>query len=353
MKKLTHNHLSSSQTILARMSGFSLIEMMISVTIGLFIVSGLIGLLISTSGSTKTNDRTAELQGNGRYALDHLKGVLREAGYRGYTPQAPESVGWINPAVTQECLPTGGAGGFFVKNIRQAVWGKDDANPFTANCIPSASYLRGDVLVTRSAASTPTLAASAVANTIYLRSNYVGANLYQSTLPADVNGTNNFELKEYVYYISPFTNSIATTGLATESPQVPALYRASLEPSTAICHLYNSSWAAPCMRPELVVTGIEHFQVQFGMSNSDGTTQFFDAGSVNASGDNDVVATASTPWDKISSVRIWLLARNSKAEIGFTDTGTYTMGNIVYGPMSDNFRRQVFTSVVQLRNFRN
>jgi type IV pilus assembly protein PilW len=320
----------------AKMSGFSMVEMMISITIGLMIVAALVGVLTSSSGSTKTNDRTAELQSNGRYALDHLKRQLRHAGYRGYTPKAPESGGWTTPTITGEC----GTAGSFVKNIRQAVWGANDSNPFTTNCIPSASRLQGDVLVVRRTDDSPTLAANAVAgtplaNTIFLRSSYAVASVLQgSALPGTVaTGTENFALQEYVYYISPFTIS------ATENPLVPALYRVALQPDGT-------------MTPELVVSGIEQMQVEYGMANADGkgNTQYYTASNI---GTADHSATGATSWDKISSVRIWLLARNAKAETGYSNTETYNLSNLVYGPVNDNFRRQIFTTVVQLRNFRN
>jgi type IV pilus assembly protein PilW len=324
------------------MTGFSLIEMMISITIGLFIIAGLIGLLISSSGSSKTNDRTAELQENGRYALDHLGAKLREAGYRGYTAQAPESGSWSALGITTGC----GTPELFVKNIRQAVWGSNDSNPFAANCIPTASYSTGsDILVTRSAASTPELQASTAThpNTVYLQSSYSSAKLFLgSAIPADANGTINFALQEYVYYISPFTNS------ATENPKVPALYRVALQPDAV----------GVGMTPELVVTGIEQLQVQYGMSYVDGTTKFFNADGVSV---GDHSATGQTNWDKISSVRIWLLARSTKADIDFNvnnqntnyDIGDHSAANGNPYVTNDHFRRLVFTSVIQLRNFRN
>jgi len=310
-----------------------MVEMMISITIGLLIIAALLGVLSSTSGSTKTNDRTAELQSNGRYALDHLKRELRQAGYRGYTAEAPQSGGWTTPNIPGEC----GTAGSFVKNIRQAVWGKNDSNPFSANCIPATSYLQGDVLVIRSAATTPTLQANEAANSLYLRSSYATANVLQgSSLPADATATGNFALVEHVYYISPYTNSNATTGVATENPQVPALYRVSLQ-------------ANGSMTSELVVTGIEQIQVEYGMTNSNGTVQYFNASGIGSQTDHS--ATGPTSWDNISSVRIWILARNSKAEAGYSNTSSYVMGDQTY-TANDSFRRQVFTSVVQLRNYR-
>jgi type IV pilus assembly protein PilW len=314
------------------MAGFSIVEMMLSITIGLVIVAALIGVLTSNSRSSKTNDRTAELQSNGRYALDHLKRELRHAGYRGYTPKAPESAGWTTPTITNEC----GTAGSFVKNIRQGVWGRNDNNgdstdnPFAGNCISGATaaktFRRGDVLVIRRASGTPTLAADAVASTIYLRSSYSGVGVLQgSALPAAVAGTENFALQVYVYYIGSDDNDAT----------VPALRRVALSDTA--------------MADEMVVSGIEQMQFEYGVTNTDGTTQYFTANNISGSHS----ATGSTDWDKVSSVRIWLLARNSKAESGYSNTNTYSLSNRIYGPVNDNFRRQVFTTVVQLRNFRN
>jgi len=314
-------------------AGFTLIEMMISITIGLLVVAALTGVLVSNSQSSKTNERTSELQSNGRYALDQLKRELRHAGYHGYTPVAPESAGWTTPTITNEC----GVAGSFAKNFRQRVWGSNDSNgdstdnPFTGNCISGASspktYRQGDMLVIRRAAGAPTLTADADANTIYLRSSYSSINMLQgSALPAAViTGTENFALQVYVYYIGSSDNNSA----------IPALRRIALDGNAMV--------------DEMMVSGIEQMQFEYGITNTDGTTQYFTANNISGSHS----ATGATDWDKVSSVRIWLLARNTLAENGYSNTNTYTLSNRLYGPVNDSFRRQVFTSVVQLRNFRN
>jgi type IV pilus assembly protein PilW len=310
------------------MAGFSLVEMMISITIGLMIVAALVGVLSSNSRGSKSNDRTAELQSNGRFALSHLQNELRLAGYRGYTPLAPESGGWTTPAITNEC----GTAGSFVKNIRQSVWGGNDSNPFPANCIPIANYntpISSDVLVIRHAAETPVLAASTVANTTYLRSSYNNALVMSgAALPAQVTtGTENFELKEYVYFIGQGD----CAGGGTTS--IPALCRIALQGNA--------------MNPELVVSGIEQLQVQYSIATGS-NIQYFDANGISGSHS----ATGATDWDKVTSIRIWLLARNSNSENGYSNTTSYVMGDQTY-TVNDSFRRQLFTSVVQLRNFRN
>jgi hypothetical protein len=51
----------------------------------------------------------------------------------------------------------------------------------------------------------------------------------------------------------------------------------------------------------------------------------------------------------VNSVRIWLLARNARAETGYSNTNSYVMGDVTY-TVNDSFRRQLFSAVVQLRN---
>ncbi|MDD4911721.1 MAG: PilW family protein [Sideroxydans sp.] len=305
-------------------AGFSLIEMMISITIGLMIIAALVGVLTSNSRSAKTNDRTSELQSNGRFALDHLKRELRHAGYRGYTwaePTIPTTTLTVTGGGLNEC---GGSG--FIQNIRQGIWGANDSNPFTGNCLSTTNqWLRGDVLVLRRLASTPTLAASAVANGVYFRSTYAVGEPYKYSTAASAPGITaapvaDFLVQEYVYYIG-------SDGTA------PALRRIALQANGTLVD-------------ELVVSGIEHMEVQYGRYDTAQNTQYFNANQITGTSTD----SAQTQWDDVNSVRVWLLSRNSTREQGFTNTNTYPMGDITYDPVDDNFRRQLFTAVIQLRN---
>ncbi len=314
-------------------AGFTLIEMMISITIGLGILAGLVGVLATNANNSRTNDRTSELLTNGRYALNSMKQELRQAGFRGYTwaePTliAPSTLG----ALSNECLGTGAAAGSFIANIRQSVWGANNSNPFSGSCIPSASYAAGnDVLVLRRLAAVPST--TLTANTVYFRSSYATGQIFRGTTAPTFPGSQtplaNFALQAYVYYISPFTVS------ASESPLLPALYRVALQSDGS-------------MSRELVASGIEHLQVQYGKVTTTPavTTQFFDtiAGASSDSG--------ATDWDNVNAVRIWLLARNETAEPGYSNSNVYVMGDQTYdlSAAPDGFRRQLFSTVVQLRN---
>lgn len=319
------------------MTGFSLIEMMISITVGLMIVAALVGVVVSNSKSSKSNDKTSELQSNGRYALDFLRRELRHAGYRGYTWAEPNPA-TITTAITNECSD-GGTANAFVRNIRQGVWGANDTNPFGTNdCITNApsTYVRGDILAIRRLGNTPIPTASLTAGTLYFRSSYSAGQMFQGTTVPSIAGTliDNFAVQEAVYYIGEDDNDNT----------IPALRRITLQ--------------GGAMVDEIVVSGIEHLQLQYGSSSTDLNTQYFNANNIaGISSPTDDPGNPGQPprtdWEDVNAVRIWLLARNSKPEVGYINTTNYVMGDVTYTPPvgTESFRRQLFTAVVQLRNW--
>ena len=127
-----------------------------------------------------------------------------------------------------------------------------------------------------------------------------------------------FLLQTDIYYVSPYTTS------STESPQVPALYRLSLG-------------SGPAMTKQLIASGIENMQVQYGVL-ANGAVTFHDAAAV----------TAAAEWANVVAARIWLLARSTDAESGYSNTSTYAIGDQTI-TAADGYPRQVFPLVVQLR----
>jgi type IV pilus assembly protein PilW len=212
-----------------------------------------------------------------------------------------------------------------VQNIRQGIWGANDGNPYFANCLPAAQYLRGDVLVIRRADSAPTAALSA--NILYLRSTYSAGEVFQGAVAPTITGVPlaDFALKEYVYYIGSDDGNAA----------LPALRRVSLQDNAMV--------------DEMVVSGVEHMQVQYGRLDTASNTQYANANSISGTSTDSPATLSSYEWDEVNSARIWLLARTAQPEPGYANTSTYTMGDVAY-PVNDSFRRQLFTAVVQLRN---
>jgi type IV pilus assembly protein PilW len=291
-------------------SGFSLIELMVALTIGLLIIAGMLSAFASSSSTGVTNARFAQLQTNGRYAIDFMRRELRHAGFFGLS--------WANFQKSGSTGTTsyGGCGANFVTRIEEPIWGADDTN--AGSCVPNADYARGDVLVVRRASLQP-FTGTPAANTLYVRTEFLQGTVYVGpTPPAYLQPPyEDFLLQTDIYYVSPYTTS------STESPQVPALYRLSLG-------------SGPAMTKQLIASGIENMQVQYGVL-ANGAVTFHDAADVSAA-----------EWVNVVAARIWLLARSTDAESGFSNTSTYTIGDQTI-TVADGYTRQVFPLVVQLR----
>ncbi|WP_299197727.1 PilW family protein [uncultured Amphritea sp.] len=64
-------------------TGFSLIELMIALVLGLFIIGGVMAVFIGSSASFSSNESLSRVQENGRFALEILAEDLRNTGNKG------------------------------------------------------------------------------------------------------------------------------------------------------------------------------------------------------------------------------------------------------------------------------
>lgn len=332
--------------------GHSLIELMISIALGFVLVSSLLVMYANANASAKTHERTTELQANGRFAISTLKTDLRSAGFKGFAGATLNTPSTSLPSIGNECLQAGEAAGSFAANIGQAIWASQDSNPFSANCIPPSHYARGDVVVIRKVSSLPSTSLSA--KQLYLRSSFAASEVFAGATgvlcPAPVSSyatpynqapciqgnpdvdLQDFQIEIHVYFIRSYTVS------ASESPRVPALCRLILR---------NDG----LMVEELVASGIEDLRLQYARTLADGGKQYVEANAIQGTSS---IATA-TDWDDVQAARIWLLARSASTEPGYTDKTVYSLGSSIFprNPVTnrgDGYRRQLFSTVVQLRN---
>jgi len=306
--------------------GFTLIELLVGVAISLVILAAAAMMYISTAGIGRSSLRVAEIQGNGQQAMDTLRRDIINAGFHGLTGDPDQLFPAATVSVSNDC-----ANGFAM-NLRQAVWAANDANPFSAACIPTANYLGGDVLAIRRLGIVPT--GSLQSTRLYLRSAFQAGQYFVGSSPPTTFGftpSADYVADAAVYFISPFTAS------ASESPQVPALYRVRLVPGPALS------------TPELVASGIDSLQVQFDVRDAaTGQVRIYDAGGAPLA--DSSVASGSTGWDSVVAVRVFLLVRAQTGDVGFTPgSRTYTLGSRQV-TFNDNIPRQVMSSVFSLRN---
>src|SRR5690349_21428915 len=68
-----------------RARGFSLIELMVALAIGSFLIAGAVYVYSQTRTTYTVNDSTARIQESGRYALSLMEPDIQLAGLYGYT----------------------------------------------------------------------------------------------------------------------------------------------------------------------------------------------------------------------------------------------------------------------------
>ncbi len=67
----------------ARQRGVTLVEMMVSMTLGLIILSALVAVYVGSRGAYRVNDNLARVQESGRFALEYLSQDLRMTSFAG------------------------------------------------------------------------------------------------------------------------------------------------------------------------------------------------------------------------------------------------------------------------------
>lgn len=302
------------------MRGFSLVELMVAMTIGLFLVAATLAMYVNTRAAHDANQAVARMQENARYAMDQLSRDLRLAGHWGHS----NDKGWITKTGVSASF-TGDCGTGWYINLDRRVEGQNNGNPYSGTCIPSASkyQLGTDVLVLRYADPTPVATADLKANTSYIRADHSSGKLFIGTSEPAVSAiAQNYRLQSRAYFVSDFTN-------AGDPVPVPALKRVVLN-------------AGPALQEEVVISGVEDLQVQFGLdTNGDGSVnRYLDPNNVGV-----------TQWESVEAVRIWLLMRAEETETGYqADTATYKLPGGDFTPADDRFRRLLVSRIIRLRN---
>ncbi|MGH8478124.1 MAG: PilW family protein [Gammaproteobacteria bacterium] len=299
----------------AACGGFSLVEMMVAMTIGLVLAGAGIAVYSNSRAAYTVNESVSRLQENARYALEEITRDLRLAGYWGLNSSAALVQGQnsLTPA-NNDCSPQ------WYTNLSNRVEGSNDVNTGYALCVPAATYQAGtDILAMRFVDPTPVVALAA--NTPYLRSNRNSGRLFLGTAqPGGLADAQNYKLESRTYYVSPWTNTLGDGA--------PALKRVVLVPDAGNVALQE----------EVVVSGVENLQVQYAL-DVDG----------DRSVDRYVNGGAGVPWPQVEAVRLWLLVRAPTAEAGYTNTTTFQLPQAAVTP-PDSFRRVLVTKTVHLHN---
>lgn len=325
--------------------GFSLVELLVAMVVGLIIVSGAFSLHSGTRKTQAVNEMQMDMVADARFAIEMISYDLRHAGMYGGTNKDGlidcrsndancSTTGTVPAAVGSDCA----AG--WAYNLSQPVFAINSTagNPYSGTCITaSEGYLAGtDILEIRYADSNYLDSISGLPKPLtngqaYVRSNFASGRIFTGTTQpkigkhdSDANITHNYILHAFAYYVSDHTDS---TG-----DGIPSLRRAALV-------------NGPAVQQQTLISGVANLQVQFG-ENTDGDA--------NNTIDRYVDPDAVTDWTQVYAAKIWLLMRSNDRQIGTDTTKSFSMAGapaITYGG-KDDYRYFLVTSVVDLRNLR-
>lgn len=366
----------------ARRKGFSLIELMVAMTIGLLLLAGLFYVYLNASQSSRFQGAIALMQGNARYAFELMGVDIRMMGFTGSQDASPSNV--VAISLTSHLCPlidifgnkncTDGAGPLI---------GYENTNPSnvctTANTTPcyrsgtdSLTVVRVDTMnkyaiSAHTAGTSFTLSAWPASNApaageIFVAADYTHAAIFQvravggsSTSTISYGGSGTVSPGNSGTDLGTFgggTNAVGLYRLSGVSYYIgrnpvgePALYRDKLGHGD-VGGVPTANSAA-----EELIQGVEDMEITYGVDTSidtasrsplpgDGSVDgYWTATQVNTgTGIQSAIcnASASAHWKCVLSVRITLtLVSGQNEKVGTT---------------GDRLLRKTFTNTIAIRN---
>lgn len=339
-----------------RQAGLSLIELMISITIGLIILAGVAYVFANTSEARRELERTSRQLENGRFAIDLLSDDLRLAGFVGELNVLSLSAGTVPPTAVPAALPDPCSldAGDWNSAIHLHLQGYYTGIGAPTACLPAGlNILAGtDILVVRRARTC--FAGSTGCGTVDNGTPYIQVSLCSSvatTHDIGLQGTAAFALKQKdcstaadkrqyyvtIYYVSTDNGS---------GVNVPTLKRLVFNPGSA---------AAPVgFTVDPLVEGIEQFHVEYGLDNDvtkDGAPDVYVNDPNNHPAGCDAACQVEN-WRNVVTAHVYVVSRSLEKTPGYTDGKTYQLGSLSFTPASavTAYRRHAYSALVRITN---
>lgn len=331
----------------AQIRGFSLVELMVGMAIGLVLIAGLSLLFANTSQSGNELEKSIRQIENGRYAVELLHDDLMLAGYYGEVPTdslvmsspdlcatGADVLGWdlSNPSAPKAPLP---------------IVGLSNSEAGALDCLPNR--LAGTRAFAVRRLDTAVVARAAIpTNVVHVQTSRCVSDPATSPFIASADPSAMIlrekdcatpsSVRKYVsriYYIS----SCNECGIDT----VPTLKMAELR-GTAMAEVP-------------LAEGIENMVLEYGFDTTDPADSTLDADASKGVPDIFLTALSGTAgardndWANVVAVRVHLLSRTTERTPGYSDADrTYTLGPISINGDTTGFKRRVYTNTVRITN---
>lgn len=336
--------------------GLTLIEFMVSITIGLIMVAALATLIGDQSSNRAEVDRAGRLIENGRYAIRAVTDDLQLAGYWGELSTAPTgtltalpdpcslSVADITNAaqlhVQGYSSPASGVLSTCISNRRPDtdILVVRHADPDTSSLLTGGAVDLGKLtdgqLYIQTGLNSTTANFSSVINIGSSATNAATFSLKKKNMTATATVR---KVVVRIYYIANCSVEVSgsCTGADGGKP-IPTMKMVELSAAAGA-----PAWSSP---PVTIAEGIESMQIDYGRdTDGDGAPNSEDDGS----------ALTHLNWGDVMVVKIHLVARSLERTPGFTDSKTYvlgTYGNYVPATVDSGYKRQLMVQSVRLVN---
>lgn len=323
-------------------SGVGLIELMVALVIGLFLIFGAVTIYQQSRTAFRTTEAVARLQEAGRLAMDVIESDVRMANYWGLNNRAAYIVNRAKPdtglpepfdeSIHKASIDTCGSN--WAINLEEYIAGSNNSYDLGCAAYEDAAQAGSDTLtIRRGGEAAPTTLSK---ERIYIQSSRVQGTMFvpasncSPTDPACIPGSysppasQSRELVAHAYYVA---------SVSTMRDDVPSLRRKSFASVIS---------SANAIEDEEIVPGVEDLQVRFGI-DTDGDTNIDEYRNP-----EDVPTSAA-----VVSATIWLRIRADEPEVGFVDGRSYQYADMTnpFEP-KDGYRRILMSKTIQLRNTR-
>ncbi len=332
-----------------RMQGFTLVELMIGMVLGMLVITAITLVFVNVSRNRHDMERTGRQIENGRYATQLLADDLINAGY--YGEFDPRLAG-APTAIPDPCSTS-------LTDLKNMVMFHVQGYPAASTkpaCLSDVKANTAVVAIRRLATCVAgaTNCDATAAGEIYMQSSLCDTEL---SLPVP---------SRYVVAAqpssgtSPFTLNIrGCAAAAALRKYVMDIYFVANNdnPGDGIPTLKRAELSNGAFTIVPLVEGIEDFQVEYGLdTNNDGTPDVVspDPGAYN--GCAGATGCYIANWLNALTAEIHVLSRASEASPDYKNTKTYTVGlnadgsDHVDGPFNDGYKRHVYGQMVRMNN---
>lgn len=335
-----------------KQKGISLVELMITITLGLLVVAGVITVFVSSKQGFRVQDSAGRMQENSRFGINYVTQTLRLADLWGGIKPANITIGTnsiTGPTGATTCTAA------WIANVNDGLHGYEGAATPPIDCIQAADYVaNSDMIAIRYIDPNSFTVPSGTtgyqhanqANKNYIRTRvgldgylYKGSKYAEADTAIPVgNGILNYEYDFQLLFLRPCDIKIGTTctALADGGKPTPTLVSLQLQGDGTVNQV-------------ALVDNVEQMQFEYGV-DSDGDLVV----------DTYQSATNVTDWSKVMAVRASIIVRGDALD-SFKDTKTYNMtSGFCYGPSTsscgakytgyERYQRRLIVKDIQIRN---